>query len=167
MLTEEQLSELDKRISANAEKLIRSNERKLMKPRCDTTPGTKPLVIQNYIQAEMLEVLHGGEDNWPLWVDDVVQGIARLDWYRQGERSIPLSGKKIVQCFAYLETIDAYQVSHLLHIAERQARRYVKACQLAHDRLVNGFCDDSVSCLRYPEVFVYPREPNTQSDLGD
>lgn len=165
LLTEQELDELRARIESNADKLIAAAHRTIMPPRDPDAPGKKPLSIENAVLPEMLEVLHAGEDNWPLWVDDVVQGIARLDWYRQGSRSVPLSGKKIVQCFAYLSTIDVYQISRLLQVGERQARRYLKACELAHDRLIAGYCTDSIRLMKYPDVFVYPREKYLDSDL--
>lgn len=168
MLTPEQIQELDRKFGAAADKLIARNKKTVMPPRSESAPGTLPVVIQNPLQPEMLDVLHSGEDNWPLWVDDVIQGIARLDWYRQGERSVPLSGKKIVQCLAYLNEIGAFEVSHLLQIGKRQSTRYVKACELAIPRLLEGYCNDKVRCMRYPDVFVYPKDRFIPtSDLGD
>lgn len=166
MLTKEQIRALDIRIGSNADKIIKRVTSKLAKPPNPLGLGRTPTSIPNCIQPEMLEVLHEGEDNWPLWVDDVIQGIARLDWYRNGHNT-PLSTKNIVRCFAYLDTIDSYQISHLLGLGIRQAQVYLKACQLAHEKLVDGYCDDRIRSLHYPDVFIYPREPNRQSDLGD
>lgn len=166
MLTKEQIQTLDRRISSNADKIIKRVTSKLAPKPNPKGLGRPAVSIPNIIQPEMLEVLHEGEDNWPLWVDDVVQGVARLDWYRNGH-NVPLSTKNIVRCFAYLETIDAYQISHLLGIGLRQAQVYLKACQLVHERLVDGYCDPRVKSIHYPDVFIYPREPNVQSDLGD
>ncbi len=166
MLTTAELNALDAKIAQSADRIIGRVTRRLVKPRAPNATGPKPVVIQNCIQPEMLDVLHAGEDNWPLWVDDVLSGVARLDWYRPNERSIPLSAKNILRCFAYLDVIDVYSVSHLLHLGKRQATYYFKACQLVHEKLIDGFCNDAVRSLHYPEVFVYPREIN-ESDLGD
>ena len=166
MLTQEQIQALDKRLGANADKIIKRVTSRLAPKPNPKSLGRPAVSIQNCIQPEMLEVLHEGDDNWPLWVDDVVQGIARLDWYRTGY-NVPLSTKNILRCFAYLDVIDAYQISHLLGIGLRQAQVYLKACSLAHEKLLDGYCNDEVRSLHYPDVFIYPREPNAQSDLGD
>jgi len=166
MLTPEELAAMDARMGANADRMIGRVTKVLAKPR-DNTLGRKPLSIANAVQPEMLEVLYAGEDSWPLWVDDICSGVARLDWYRQGERSVPLSKKKIVQCFAMLDVIDSYGISHLLRVGERQAQRYLKACELLHWRLIDGYCTPEVHSLHYPEVFIYPREMIRINDLKE
>lgn len=167
MLTPSELEALNGRIAQSADRIIGRVTRRLVPVRAPKTTGPKPVVLHNCIQPEMLDVLHAGEDYWPLWVDDVLSGISRLDWYRPDERSTPLSVKNIIKCFAYLDTISIFSISHLLCIGGKHARRYMKACELAHEKLVDGYCDDRVRSLHYPEVFVYPREINRQSDLGD
>lgn len=167
MLGPAELKELEARIAQSADRIIGRVTKRLVKPRLPNTTGPKPVVIQNCIQPEMLDVLHAGEDYWPLWVDDVLSGVSRLDWYRPGERSVPLSVRNILKCFAYLDMIDVYGISHLLHVGKRQAQYYLKACELCYQKLIDGYCDDSVRSLHYPEVFVYPQEINRQSDLGD
>jgi hypothetical protein len=167
MLTKEQIQTLDRRIGHNADKIIKRVTSKLAPKPNPVGLGRPAVSICNCIQPEMLEVLHEGDDQWPLWVDDVVQGVARLDWYSRERRDPPLSAKNIVRCFAYLDTIDSYQISHLLGLGLRQAQVYLKACQLIHERLVDGFCDPAVRSIHYPDVFIYPRDPNRSSDLGD
>lgn len=167
LLTTTELNALEARIAQSADRVISGVTRRLVKPRDPNTPGPKPVVIQNCIQPEMLDVLHAGEDSWPLWVDDILSGVSRLDWYRPDERSVPLSVRNIIKCFAYLEKIDAYGISHLLHVGKRQATRYLKACELCHEKLIDAYCNDDVRSIHYPEVFIYPREVNRQSDLGD
>lgn len=169
MLTKTELDALNARIAQSADRIIGRVTKKLVPARASHTSGPKPQVICNCVQPEMLDVLHAGEDYWPLWVDDVLSGIARLDWYsvKPSRRDAPLSVRNILKCFAYLDNIDVYGISHLLHLGKRQAQVYMKACELAHKFLIDGFCDDSVRSLHYPEVFIYPRELNRQSDLGD
>lgn len=167
MLTQTELDALEARIAQSADRIISSVTKKLVPYRDQNTTGPKPVVIHNCIQPEMLDVLHAGDDYWPLWVDDVVSGVSRLDWYRPDERSTPLSVRNIIKCFAYLDKIDVVGISHLLYIGKRQASRYLKACELCHEKLIDGFCKEEVRCMHYPEVFVYPREINEQSDLGD
>lgn len=156
MLTQEELKALDERIGRNADKLIEKSKRVIYHFK-ESTTGRGRNSFPNCVQPEMTDVLYGGEDKWPLWVDDIVYGVARLDWYGEREKQRPLSAKRIVQCFALLETIDASKISHLLHVGERQAQRYYKACELLHQRLIDGYCDNGIYFLRYPEVFIYPR----------
>ena len=161
MLTPEELSALDGRLGGNADKLIRKVTRSLYTFK-DTRAGRKPAFFHNCVSPEMTEVLYSDEDRWPLWVDDIVAGVARLDWYGPRETQMPLSKKKIVQCFALLELVNASTISHLLRIEERQAQRYFKACEFLHQKLIDGYCDHRVHSLHYPEVFIYP-----QADLKE
>lgn len=167
MLSQTELEALEARIAQNADKVISRVIRRLVPPRNLNAPGPKPLVIENCIQQEMLDVLHAGEESWPLWVDDILSGVSRLDWYRPEERSVPLSVRNIIKCFAYLDKIDTYSISHLLHVGKRQSTRYLKACELCHEKLIDAYCNDAVRSLHYPQVFIYPQEINEQSDLGD
>lgn len=166
MMTVEELAALDARLSANADKLIAKREKSLY----NFTPikaGRKPASFCNCILPEVQEIRYMDEDSWPLWVDDLVMGVARLDWYDRTERSRPLSTKSIMQCFACLEEINGSTISHLLNIGKRQALRYMKACELLHERLIDSFCDDGVRSMRYPAVFIYPRENVPQTDLKE
>lgn len=166
MMTAEELAALDARLSANADKLIAKREKSLYNF-APSEAGRKPASFVNCIQPEIQEIRYIDEDSWPLWVDDLVSGVARLDWYGPRENQRPLSTRNIVQCFACLEEINGSTISHLLNIGERQARRYMKACELIHERLVDNYCDDSVRSMRYPAVFIYPRELQPQTDLKE
>ena len=163
MLTPSELKALDKRIAGNADRLIARTASTLVPARM-ARKGRKPSSFVNAILPECLDVLYAGEENWPLWADDILAGIARLDWYREGDRSIPLSALKILKCLAHLETIDSYSISHLLHIGERQAQRYYIACELAQFHMIRSFCEEHV---RYPEVFIYHKENIPQTDLKE
>lgn len=164
MLTPEELKALEERVSGNADKLIAKVTRSLY-TFSNTSIGRSPPFLYNCVQPEMSEVLYSEEDNWPLWVDDIVSGVARLDWYGEREDQVPLSKKKIVQCFALLELINASTISHLLRVGKRQAQRYYKACELLHQRLIDGYCDDDVHSLHYPDVFIYPRITDLKEEL--
>ena len=154
MLSENELEEMNTRISANADRLIDKRQKSLY---CfvEGKSGRKPSSFANCVQPETLEVFRDGEEQWPLWIDDVLSGIARLDWYRPTERSIPLSAKNILKCFALLDTINASLISHLLNVEKRLAQYYFKACELAHQRLIDGYCTDDVQSTKYPETFIY------------
>ncbi|WPJ20533.1 hypothetical protein vBPFY1MI_74 [Pseudomonas phage vB_PF_Y1-MI] len=166
MLTPDELKELDRRIGDNADKLIGRVTKRLYSF-SEGSAGPKPASFPNCIQAEMTDVVYDDEDNWPLWLDDAVSGVARLDWYGEREEQRPLSTKKIVLCFALLEEINTSTISHLLKLERRQASRYFKACQLLNEILIDNFCDDSIRCMRYPKVFIYPKEDIPITDIKE
>jgi hypothetical protein len=166
MLSPEELAELDKRLGANADKLVNRVTRKLYSF-SEGSAGPKPASFENCIQSEMTDIVYDHEDNWPLWIDDAVSGVARLDWYGDRDEQIPLSKKKILLCFALLETINTSTISHLLKIERRHAARYFKACDLLHEILIDNFCNDDVRLMRYPAVFIYPRETQPLTDLKE
>lgn len=166
MMTVEELAALDARLSANADKLIAKREKSLY----NFTPikaGRKPASFCNCILPEIQEIRYIDEESWPLWVDDALSGVARLNWYGDREDQRPLSKSNILKCFACLEEINASTISHLLNIGKRQAQVYMKACTLLHERLVDNFVDDSIRSMRYPAVFIYPRENVPQTDLKE
>lgn len=166
MLSPEELAALDERIGANADKMISRVTRKLYSF-SEGSAGPKPASFINCIQPEIAELVYEDDESWPLWLDDAVAGVTRLDWYGPREDQRPLSTKKVVQCFALLEVINTSTISHLLKLERRQAARYFKACELLHEMLIDNFCDDSVRSMRYPAVFIYPREMQQITDIGE
>lgn len=94
-----------------------------------STRGRKPKTLANTVREHFLEASFS--NGYPLWIDDVFRGIVRLDWYRAGERSIPLSAAKLVTIFRELDEISTQSIQQLLFMKERQARRYVQACAMA------------------------------------
>jgi|GEM_PF-5340119 len=102
--------------------------------------GRKPRAIQNPVVgvfrrlAETTDQRHG----YPTWADDVLQGVARLDWYRPTARSIPLSVKRLARILDYLPVISTSAISTFLLLEERQARRYMTATELALPFLLKG-----------------------------
>lgn len=166
MMTPVEIEQMNARISANADKLIAKREKSLYTFK-HTEAGRKPASFVNCILPEIQEVRYIDEESWPLWVDDLVSGVSRLDWYGPRDDQRPLSTRNIVQCFACLEEINGSTISHLLNIGKRQALRYMKACELIHEKLIDSFCDDSVRSMRYPAVFIYPKENVPQTDLKE
>lgn len=166
MMTVEELAALDARLSANADKLIAKREKSLFNF-SPTKAGRKPASFANAIQPEIQQIRYMDEESWPLWVDDLVAGVSRLDWYGNRENQRPLSTKNIMQCFACLEEMNVSTISHLLNLGERQARVYMKACEILHQKLIDSYCDDNVRLMKYPAVFIYPREQVPQTDLRE
>ncbi|MFP6863837.1 hypothetical protein [Pseudomonas sp.] len=101
-----------------------------------STRGRKPIQLVNPL-FDVTELRQ-----YPHWSDDILQGIARLDWYRPGARSIPLSVKKLVRILVSLPVIDANAITQLLLLEERQARRYLKAIELALPYLIRSMPPD-------------------------
>jgi hypothetical protein len=153
MLNPAELKALDFRIGRNADRLIAKAQRTVYTAKVGKL-GRPEASFSNCVLPEMVDVRMSGED-WPLWVDDVLAGITRLDWYAQDEDQVPLSMGKLLKIFCSLDIISTSHVSQLLQLGERQARRYFKAAQLAHPKLIDGYCDDTVHSIRYPETFIY------------
>lgn len=155
MLSQPELDALDFRIGRNADRLI-AKAQKTVYTASTGKLGRPPASFSNCVLPEMMDVMMSGED-WPLWVDDVLAGIARLDWYAQDEDQVPLSMSKMLKVFYSLDIISPSHISELLQVGRRQAMRYYKACEIAHEKLIDGYCEDSVQCLTYPETFIYYR----------
>lgn len=75
---------------------------------------------------------------YPAWLDDVLRGVASLDWYRPNARSIPLSVRHMLAILDQLSVITAAGVSALLLVEVRQAQRYVQALRMAMPYLLAG-----------------------------
>lgn len=155
MLNEKELKALDFRIGRNADRLIARGLSTIYEA-SEGPRGRPSASFSNCVLPEMMDVLMSGEE-WPLWVDDVLVGVARLDWYAQEDDQTPLSAKKMLKIFSSLDMVSASAISRLLQTGRRQAMRYFKACQMAHQKLIDGYCDDAVQSLTYPETFIYYR----------
>ncbi|WP_347903886.1 hypothetical protein [Pseudomonas purpurea] len=141
MLTPAELFELDKRIGARTDRWIADH----MKGRRRATPrtvpkdsptvsnrGRKPKTIKNPFFTFIGPTAYG---RYPGFAQDIVEGIARLDWHARpidtGGKSMPLSVRK---CFVILEALDEVTtagVQELFSYSQSQAQRYMKAIELA------------------------------------
>lgn len=153
MLTQQELQALEQRIAQNADKLVNS-AKKVVRKESKETRGRKPKQLHNKLlpvfQDLRLELFEDDGNTWPLWIDDVFAGVSRLDWYRQSERSVPLSTGSLKTIFESLEYIDSILIADLLSIGERQARRYMQASTLCYKYLDIGYKDDKIKGLKYP-----------------
>jgi hypothetical protein len=153
MLTKEELQALEQRIAQNANKLV-SSAKKVERKDTKDTRGRKPKQLHNKLlpvfQDLRLELFEDDGNSWPLWIDDVLSGVSRLDWYRQGERSVPLSTGSLKSIFESLEYIDSVSIADLLSLGERQARRYMQASILCYKYLDTGYKDVNIKGLKYP-----------------
>ena len=96
--------------------------------------GRKPTILVNDIKERFTEEWWGREDldMWPLWMDDIVSGVARLDWYGDRPNQIPLATTNIIKCFVFLDEISTENIMKLLEYKKSQAKLYLKACQLCY-----------------------------------
>ena len=122
--------------------------------------GRKPNVLVNDIRQEFCEEWFGRDEPnvWPLWIDDIVSGIARLDWYGEREQQIPLSTYSIIQCFIHLDEISTQTVMELLGLKERMARKYASACRLAYPFLKRSLASEQIKNTRYPQTSIVSYE---------
>jgi hypothetical protein len=153
MYNESELRALDFRIGRNADRIIAKGQSVLYTAGVRGRPQAS---FSNCVLPEMMEVRMSGEE-WPLWVDDVLAGITRLDWYAQEDDQMPLSMGKMLKIFSSLDIVSPSSISQLLQTGRRQAMRYYKACAMAHQKLIDGYCEMGIHSLTYPETFIYYR----------
>lgn len=153
MLTIQELQNLEQRIARNADKLVNSSKKIVIKESKETR-GRKPKQLHNKLlpvfQDLRLELFEDDGNTWPLWIDDVFAGVSRLDWYRQSERSVPLSTGSLKTIFESLEYIDSASIANILSIGGRQARRYMQASILCYKYLLTGYNYPEILTKKYP-----------------
>ena len=122
--------------------------------------GRKPIVLINHIQAGVNEEWWGrvDPDTWPLWIDDIVSGVARLDWYGDRDNQIPLSTVNIIKCFLFLSKISTESVMDLLEIGKSQAKLYVKACTLCYPHMKKSLENEDIKLRKYPRRSIVSEE---------
>lgn len=64
------------------------------------------------------------------WVDDIIQGVARLDHQTTKHRSPPMSATRLYSILQCVELINTRELMKMLAVDKRQAQKYMKACQL-------------------------------------
>lgn len=120
------------------------------------TRGRKPIVLVNDIREQICEHWYGRDepDTWPVWIDDIVSGVARLDWYGDKPNQIPLATTSIIKCFLFLEEISTESVMELLEFKKSQAKLYVKACTLCYRFLKRSLEDKEILRVKYPRQSI-------------
>ena len=105
----------------------------------------KPNILHNDIKEQIADHWYEREDYdvWPLWIDDIVSGIARLDWY--GDRD-------------NLDQISTETVMELLSVKKSQAKLYVKACTLCYRYLHRSLEDKRITDMKYPRQSIVCEE---------
>lgn len=134
-----ELSALNARIAANADALIAARVKPTKEPkarRCvgiASRRGRPKKSVPNPFYTHI-----GATTDWgryPVFAMDAIAGIARLDWYGKRDASagkyMPLSQRDMMVVIESLSLITTEAVGELLSLEERQAQRYVKACEMA------------------------------------
>ena len=118
--------------------------------------GRKPVVLINDIREQFCLHWWGRDDYdvWPLWVDDIVSGVARLDWYGDKPSQIPLATTSIIKCFIFLKEISTGSVAELLDLKKSQAKLYVKACTLCYPRFKRSLDNQETLAMKYPRQSI-------------
>lgn len=114
--------------------------------------GIKATPMQNDIRELFADEWYGRIDSdiWPLWVDDIVSGVARLDWYGNKDGQIPLATGKIIQCYLWLDEFSEPAVMELLETSKKMAQYYIKACKACYPFFRRSLESKEVLSIRYP-----------------
>jgi hypothetical protein len=83
--------------------------------------------VQNTIR-DFMQDKEPGEPG--CWVDDIIQGVARLDHQVTKHRSPPMSVTRLYSILQCIELINTRELMKMLNVDKRQAQKYMKACQL-------------------------------------
>lgn len=87
----------------------------------------------NNVENTVLHSMQGRKVGEPFCgADDIIKGVARLDHHSESreDRNIPLSTTRIYSILQTMEMINTREVCNLTSLKPRQARRYVKACEI-------------------------------------
>jgi len=145
MLSPAELAALSRRIAANADRLIQAHQKdcqtRTVKPERQPAAkgesqerrGRPPKRIVNPFAGFIGPTTAYGR--YPFFAQDIIEGIARLDWHDRpigkGGSSKPLSVRSLMVILEQLEEITTEGVQEIIGTKARQAQRYVKAVELA------------------------------------
>lgn len=96
--------------------------------RYNSIADSSPLPRSRNIPNSLLQFMQGKQVGDPgCWVDDIVQGVVRLDY----GNSVPLSATRLYNILQCVEMINTREVMKLMNVELRQAQKYIKATKLA------------------------------------
>lgn len=95
---------------------------------CNTTPQPRSQNLENTV-LDFMQFKQPYDVQCP--VDDIIQGIARLDHQMTTGVSKPLSVTRMYNILQCMPLINTREVMAMLDVEVRQAQKYVKACKLA------------------------------------
>lgn len=101
-----------------------------------TKANTSRLPRSRNLENTLIDFMQDREVGAPgCWVDDIVQGVVRLDHYPGSKQSIPLSAVRIYNILQCIEMINTREIMAMMDIDLRQAQVYLKAVRLIMDRI--------------------------------
>lgn len=112
------------------------------------TTGRKPKVVLNRAYNIVNEYRYGDVDKWPLFIDEVLIGVSRLDW----NHSKPLSTGRMKWLLQSFPILTVHLISYHCNIGERFARDYLTACQISIKWIKKGYDDVNVRGMSYPKI---------------
>lgn len=145
LITPAELEAMNARMSANADKWLADNAPRLKaKTKTEQAPksatGRPPNIIDNPFYSFIGCTTHWGR--YPVFALDIIEGVARLDWHGRdvdvGGKSMPLSVRDLAVILESLPVVTTEAVMDLLDLADRHARRYVKAIELILPRMMDS-----------------------------
>ncbi|UUW73638.1 hypothetical protein [Pseudomonas oryzihabitans] len=99
-------------------------------------------------------------ERYPKFAEDVLEGIARLDWHDRpignGGSSKPLSVRHLADVLANLHIITTVSIMGALRIGKRHAQRYVKAIELAIPFLLASRPENLIQEMLNGTATIYP-----------
>lgn len=127
MLTPEELIELDKIISANADEVIAKG---FTKPK-----RSDAKILYNDLK-EGLSVIYNhsyvNEVSYPVWLDDLVTGASRMNTHSNKS----LNRGSILKILGCLDEITSASIAWKLKVDERTAREYFSCIRVIYPKLL-------------------------------
>ncbi|CAE6931132.1 conserved protein of unknown function [Pseudomonas marincola] len=97
-----------------------------------------------------------GYGRYPYFAQDILEGIARLDWHDRpigsGGSSKPLSVRRLSEILSDVEEVSAQSVMDRFGFGLRQAQRYVKAIEVAMPYLLKARPKHLADIMQYGYV---------------
>lgn len=145
LLSPSQLAALSARVGANADRIIQERrvksgqsasktEKERSAKTATTTKRGRPAkrIINHFAGLIGPTTAYG---RYPYFAQEIVEGIARLDWHDRpigkGGSPKPLSVRSLMVILEEAEEVTTERVAEIIGTKKRQAQRYVKAIELA------------------------------------
>lgn len=91
----------------------------------DGKGGRKPYRIYNPYTIILQECI-----SIPRELDDILRGVASLDWHRNTDRSIPLSVNKLYYLLSSCNTLSTSVIQSRVGIGKKMAQKYLRAIKI-------------------------------------
>lgn len=167
LLTQDQLDEINLEMSAKADAWLTRNLKQPKSSEQDTKPksnrGAKPRIMLNPFYTYVGTTT--GWSRYPAFAMDIIEGVARLDWYDQRHRNIPLSVYKLCVILESLPVITKEAIQDLFHYKDKQAQRYYNAIELIVPRMMDARPTKLIELMS--DIEVSPLKESEWDDIDD